>query len=83
MLYPFEWQHVFIPLLPKQMMTFVCAPMPFIVGLLEPFLNDLVEYLEMLEEVDLSLIVLFLLTRELFEMESLGPHSQRIILRSF
>ena len=33
------------------MMTFVCAPMPFIVGLLEPFLNDLADYLEMLEEV--------------------------------
>eukprot|EP00211_Chloroparvula_japonica_P002364 CAMPEP_0119121660 /NCGR_PEP_ID=MMETSP1310-20130426/2188_1 /TAXON_ID=464262 /ORGANISM="Genus nov. species nov., Strain RCC2339" /LENGTH=461 /DNA_ID=CAMNT_0007111235 /DNA_START=186 /DNA_END=1567 /DNA_ORIENTATION=- len=51
LLYPFEWQHVYIPLLPKPMMTFVCAPMPFILGLLEPFLGDMAEYLEMLEAV--------------------------------
>ncbi|CAN0404227.1 unnamed protein product, partial [Hapterophycus canaliculatus] len=32
MLYPFSWQHVFIPLLPADMLEYVSAPMPFVIG---------------------------------------------------
>jgi len=35
LLYPFEWQHVFIPILPPSMLDIVCAPMPFILGVLD------------------------------------------------
>jgi hypothetical protein len=28
-LYPFSWQHVFIPVLPASLLSFCCAPMPF------------------------------------------------------
>lgn len=31
-LYPFAWQHVYIPLLPTPMLEYVSAPMPFIIG---------------------------------------------------
>jgi hypothetical protein len=34
MLYPFIWQHVFIPVLPPSLLSFCCAPMPFVVGVL-------------------------------------------------
>jgi hypothetical protein len=32
-LYPFAWHHIFIPVLPKQLIDYCSAPMPFIVGL--------------------------------------------------
>mmetsp|Transcript_41226 Transcript_41226/g.101719 ORF Transcript_41226/g.101719 Transcript_41226/m.101719 type:complete len:603 (+) Transcript_41226:43-1851(+) len=35
LLQPFTWQHVFIPVLPTSMIDYVCAPMPFVVGVLE------------------------------------------------
>ena len=31
-LYPFAWQHVFIPLLPTDMLEYASAPMPFVIG---------------------------------------------------
>lgn len=31
-LYPFQWQHIFIPVLPKKLLDYCCAPMPFVVG---------------------------------------------------
>jgi len=32
-LHPFAWHHIFIPVLPKQLIDYCSAPMPFIVGL--------------------------------------------------
>jgi len=32
LLYPFRWQHVYIPLLPKMLNGFLHAPMPFLIG---------------------------------------------------
>lgn len=29
---PFQWQHVYIPILPHSMLDVVCAPMPFLLG---------------------------------------------------
>ncbi|PRP81808.1 suppression of tumorigenicity 5 [Planoprotostelium fungivorum] len=34
LVYPFLWQHVYIPILPKALLTYTCAPMPFLVGVL-------------------------------------------------
>ncbi|XP_068116436.1 DENN domain-containing protein 2B isoform X2 [Hyperolius riggenbachi] len=44
LLYPFSWQHTFIPVLPSAMIDIVCCPTPFLVGLLSsslPKLKDL------------------------------------------
>eukprot|EP01122_Echinamoeba_exundans_P012302 TRINITY_DN5100_c0_g3_i1.p1 TRINITY_DN5100_c0_g3~~TRINITY_DN5100_c0_g3_i1.p1 ORF type:complete len:983 (-),score=166.94 TRINITY_DN5100_c0_g3_i1:1155-4103(-) len=51
LLYPFVWQHVFIPVLPLGMIQFVCAPVPFVVGLLQHHLPDLENYSDSMEEV--------------------------------
>lgn len=32
---PFFWRHIYIPVLPQSMSDVVCAPMPFMVGMLE------------------------------------------------
>ncbi|KAG8438453.1 hypothetical protein GDO86_008943 [Hymenochirus boettgeri] len=44
LLYPFSWQHTFIPVLPSAMIDIVCCPTPFLVGLISsslPKLKDL------------------------------------------
>lgn len=51
LLYPFSWQHVFIPVLPLAMIQFVCAPVPFVVGLLASHLPELQAQSELMEEV--------------------------------
>eukprot|EP00002_Diphylleia_rotans_P003562 TRINITY_DN12461_c0_g1_i1.p1 TRINITY_DN12461_c0_g1~~TRINITY_DN12461_c0_g1_i1.p1 ORF type:complete len:627 (-),score=120.01 TRINITY_DN12461_c0_g1_i1:1146-3026(-) len=33
MIYPFNWQHIFIPVLPKKLLDYCTAPMPFLIGL--------------------------------------------------
>lgn len=55
LLYPFVWQHTYIPVLPPAMLDIVCTPTPFIVGLLSSSLPQLTQL--PLEEVrDLFLI---------------------------
>ncbi|XP_060565637.1 uncharacterized protein LOC132724716 isoform X2 [Ruditapes philippinarum] len=44
LLYPFSWQHTFIPVLPSDMIDVVCSPTPYIIGItasLLPKLTDL------------------------------------------
>uniref|UniRef100_A0A674B4A9 DENN domain containing 2A n=1 Tax=Salmo trutta TaxID=8032 RepID=A0A674B4A9_SALTR len=43
LLYPFTWQHTYIPVLPPSMLDIVCTPTPFIVGLLSSSLPSLKE----------------------------------------
>lgn len=43
LLYPFTWQHIYIPVLPASLLNFCCAPMPFVVGVLESSLDALSE----------------------------------------
>ncbi|KAM3877170.1 DENN domain-containing protein 2B [Diretmus argenteus] len=43
LLYPFSWQHTFIPVLPGAMVDIVCCPTPFLVGLLSSSLPKLKE----------------------------------------
>ncbi|XP_051885717.1 DENN domain-containing protein 2A [Pristis pectinata] len=44
LLYPFAWQHTYIPVLPPSMIDIACSPTPFLIGLLSsslPKLKDL------------------------------------------
>eukprot|EP00004_Rigifila_ramosa_P001503 TRINITY_DN1146_c0_g1_i3.p1 TRINITY_DN1146_c0_g1~~TRINITY_DN1146_c0_g1_i3.p1 ORF type:complete len:397 (-),score=109.08 TRINITY_DN1146_c0_g1_i3:1401-2591(-) len=41
LLYPFSWQHVFIPVVPRSLLDYCCAPMPFLVGVLSSFMPQL------------------------------------------
>ncbi|KAG5845154.1 hypothetical protein ANANG_G00135820 [Anguilla anguilla] len=43
LLYPFTWQHTYIPVLPPSMIDIICTPTPFIVGLLSSSLPRLKE----------------------------------------
>lgn len=54
MIYPFTWQHVFIPVLPKSLLEYVCSPVPFIVGVLSIY-KGIVETLPMEEVVIIDL----------------------------
>lgn len=39
-LYPFFWHHIYIPVLPLKVIDFVCAPMPFLVGIHRSYTPD-------------------------------------------
>lgn len=55
LLYPFVWQHTYIPVLPSAMLDIVCTPTPFIVGLLSSSLPQLTELpLEEVRNLSLS-----------------------------
>lgn len=48
LIYPMVWQHLFIPVLPMQLIDYLQAPMPFLIGVPDPVLktvrtSDLVE----------------------------------------
>ncbi|NWH65015.1 DEN2C protein, partial [Geococcyx californianus] len=40
-LYPFTWQHTYIPVLPASMIDIVCSPTPFLIGILSCSLPQL------------------------------------------
>jgi hypothetical protein len=41
MLYPFTWQHIFIPLVPSRLKSYACAPMPYLIGVRKYLLPSL------------------------------------------
>nr|XP_039266885.1 DENN domain-containing protein 2C-like isoform X1 [Styela clava] len=41
LLYPFIWQHVFVPVLPQPMVDLCCSPTPLLIGILETSLHKL------------------------------------------
>ncbi|XP_055506051.1 DENN domain-containing protein 2A isoform X1 [Leucoraja erinacea] len=43
LLYPFAWQHTYIPVLPPAMIDIACSPTPFLIGLLSSSLPKLKE----------------------------------------
>ncbi|XP_075712012.1 DENN domain-containing protein 2A isoform X2 [Rhinoderma darwinii] len=43
LIYPFAWQHTYIPVLPPSMIDIVCSPTPFLIGLLSSSLPRLKE----------------------------------------
>ena len=40
LIFPLFWRHVYIPLMPAALTDFVCAPMPYIVGVLSSYMPD-------------------------------------------
>ncbi|KAM3872202.1 DENN domain-containing protein 2C [Diretmus argenteus] len=43
LLYPFTWQHTFVPVLPASMLDISCSPTPFLMGVLAPSLPQVLE----------------------------------------
>jgi len=41
LLYPLAWQHICIPVLPASLLSFCCAPMPFVVGIMPSSLPEM------------------------------------------
>ncbi|GBG28028.1 DENN domain-containing protein 2C [Hondaea fermentalgiana] len=44
LIYPFVWQHMFVPLMPEHLLEYLCAPSPFLAGVLrisQPSLENL------------------------------------------
>ena len=41
LLYPLQWQHIFIPVLPQSKLSYACAPMPFVLGVASRHLQAL------------------------------------------
>ncbi|XP_068595109.1 DENN domain-containing protein 2A [Brachionichthys hirsutus] len=78
LLYPFTWQHTYIPVLPPSMLDIVCTPTPFIVGLLSsslPRLKDLP-----IEEVLVVDLGNSRCLRQLDDEDSILPHKLQAAL---
>ncbi|KAJ7997893.1 hypothetical protein DPEC_G00216890 [Dallia pectoralis] len=78
LLYPFTWQHTYIPVLPPAMLDIVCTPTPFIVGLLSsclPSLKDLP-----IEEVLVVDLGNSRFLRQLNDEDSILPHKLQAAL---
>ncbi|XP_043102702.1 DENN domain-containing protein 2C [Puntigrus tetrazona] len=43
LLYPFTWQHTFVPVLPASMLDICCSPTPFVMGALSPSLPEVMD----------------------------------------
>lgn len=45
-LFPMSWQHIFIPILPKHLVDYLLAPMPFLIGVprtvMEVYFSDII-----------------------------------------
>ncbi|XP_060072364.1 DENN domain-containing protein 2C-like [Ylistrum balloti] len=57
LLYPFHWQHVYIPVLPESMLEVCCSPTPYLIGILST-------HLQRVQELPLSDIVIFDLNKK-------------------
>ncbi|XP_033009022.1 DENN domain-containing protein 2D [Lacerta agilis] len=49
LLYPFTWAHTYIPVVPEQLLSTVCCPTPFMVGIQKRYLDEVQE--QPMEEV--------------------------------
>ena len=43
LLYPFVWQHIFVPILPRSWIDYITAPMPFICGVHDSMLDEVLQ----------------------------------------
>uniref|UniRef100_A0A8C6VV82 DENN domain containing 2A n=1 Tax=Nothobranchius furzeri TaxID=105023 RepID=A0A8C6VV82_NOTFU len=78
LLYPFTWQHTYIPVLPPSMLDIVCTPTPFIVGLLSSSLPRLKEL--PIEEVLVVDLGSNRFLRQLDDEDSILPHKLQAAL---
>ncbi|XP_069759243.1 DENN domain-containing protein 5B isoform X1 [Narcine bancroftii] len=70
LLFPFQWQHVYVPILPASLLHFLDAPVPYLMGLQSKEPNDRSK-LELAQEVNHPSIVQ---GREAFTISVLHPH---------
>ncbi|XP_067913110.1 DENN domain-containing protein 2C-like isoform X2 [Heterodontus francisci] len=78
MLYPFTWQHTYIPVLPAVMIDIACSPTPFLIGILSnsvPLLNDLP-----IEEVLVVDLCADKFLRQIDDEDSILPHKLQAAL---
>jgi len=54
LIFPFTWRHVYIPLLPKKLIDFLNAPMPFLIGTHVSFVKRSAPVMKSLLVVDLD-----------------------------
>uniref|UniRef100_A0ACB8F6V8 DENN domain-containing protein 2D n=1 Tax=Sphaerodactylus townsendi TaxID=933632 RepID=A0ACB8F6V8_9SAUR len=55
LLYPFTWCHTYIPVVPEQLLSTVCCPTPFMVGVQKRYLDEILDQpMEEVLLVDLS-----------------------------
>ncbi|XP_051916730.1 DENN domain-containing protein 2A [Hippocampus zosterae] len=78
LLYPFTWQHTYIPVLPPSMLDIVCTPTPFIVGLLSSSLPRLKEL--PIEEVLVVDLGNSRFLRQMDDEDSILPHKLQAAL---
>ncbi|KAG5830648.1 hypothetical protein ANANG_G00312890 [Anguilla anguilla] len=78
LLYPFVWQHTYIPVLPPSMIDIVCTPTPFIVGLLSSSLPRLKEL--PIEEVLVVDLGNSRFLRQMDDEDSILPHKLQAAL---
>ncbi|KAM5205022.1 DENN domain-containing protein 2A isoform 3-T3 [Hipposideros larvatus] len=77
-IYPFAWQHTYIPVLPPAMIDIVCSPTPFLIGLLSsslPLLRELP-----LEEVLVVDLVNSRFLRQMDDEDSILPRKLQVAL---
>ncbi|XP_032893606.1 DENN domain-containing protein 5B isoform X2 [Amblyraja radiata] len=70
LLFPFQWQHVYVPILPASLLHFLDAPVPYLMGLQSKEPNDRSK-LELAQEVNIPSHVH---GREAFMTSALHPH---------
>ncbi|XP_055506301.1 DENN domain-containing protein 5B isoform X2 [Leucoraja erinacea] len=70
LLFPFQWQHVYVPILPASLLHFLDAPVPYLMGLQSKEPNDRSK-LELAQEVNIPSHVH---GREAFMISALHPH---------
>ncbi|XP_058153458.1 DENN domain-containing protein 2A isoform X2 [Dasypus novemcinctus] len=78
LIYPFTWQHTYIPVLPPSMIDIVCSPTPFLIGLLSsslPLLRELP-----LEEVLVVDLVNNRFLRQIDDEDSILPRKLQVAL---
>ncbi|CAH7470677.1 Dennd2a [Phodopus roborovskii] len=78
LIYPFSWQHTYIPVLPPSMIDIVCSPTPFLIGLLSsslPLLRELP-----LEEVLVVDLINDRFLRQMEDEDSILPRKLQVAL---
>ena len=54
LIYPMDWQHIYIPILPRHLADYLAAPMPFLIGVPAPIMAESVKQHELSEVVVLD-----------------------------
>lgn len=78
LIYPFSWQHTYIPVLPPAMIDIVCSPTPFLIGLLS---SSLPLHRELpLEEVLVVDLINDRFLRQMEDEDSILPRKLQVAL---